>query len=104
MEQVSDLSPEIEQCYYRVAQEALDNVVRHARAEHVSVSLAQVRDRLTLQISDDGVGLGDVSALTEQRFGIRGMKERAEMIGGTLKVDSQSGSGTTVLLCYGENK
>jgi signal transduction histidine kinase len=96
-EQIVNLSPEVQQCYYRVAQEALENVVRHADARRVSVSLKQAEGRLTLQVSDDGLGF-EGHDVEPERFGLRGMRERAELIGGTLTVASHAGKGTTVRL------
>jgi len=96
-EQMYNLSPEVQQCYYRVAQEALENVARHADARRVGVSLRQADARLTLQVSDDGLGFED-QEVDPERFGLRGMRERAELIGGTLTVASHAGQGTTVRL------
>jgi two-component system sensor histidine kinase UhpB len=96
--QMDNLPPEVEQCYYRVAQEALENVVRHADAQRVSVSLRQAGGRLTLQVSDDGLGFEDQEVASEERFGLRGMRERAELIGGVLTVESHAGQGATVRL------
>ncbi len=92
------LPPEVEQCYYRVAQEALANVSKHARARHVSVSLTLAGSTLTLTITDDGQGFDPEDRTVAERFGVRGMRERAELIGGTLQVTSRPGQGTTVRL------
>jgi signal transduction histidine kinase len=100
-EQISPVSPEVEQCYYRVAQEALENVTRHASATQVSVSLQQRDGRLVLEVEDDGVGFSRESAPADIRFGIKGMEERAELIGAELEIDSRAKRGTRVRLCYG---
>lgn len=92
------LAPEVEQCFYRVAQEALENIVQHARATCVAVSLTQDVGRVTLQVTDDGVGLVEGPSAQEAQFGMRGMRERADLIGGTLEVQGQPGLGTTVRL------
>ena len=97
-EQMDNLPPEVQQCYYRVAQEALENVARHADAQRVSVSLRQAGGRLTLQVSDDGLGFEDQEVASEERFGLRGMRERAELIGGVLTVESHAGQGAAVRL------
>jgi signal transduction histidine kinase len=96
---VENLSPDVEQCVYRVAQEALENVARHAGAKHLTVQLTQDKGRLTLQISDDGRGfdLSKASA-NNHHLGLTGMRERAEMIGGILHVESRLGNGTTIRL------
>jgi signal transduction histidine kinase len=81
----------------RIAQEALNNVEQHAGAKRVSVSLSQQPDKLLLEIADDGRGFTNAE-VTDERFGLTGMRERAEMIGGELKVASQAGQGTKVSL------
>jgi signal transduction histidine kinase len=103
-EQLNGLSAEVEQCYYRVAQEALENVVQHADAQRVTVSLKRTEGRLTLEVSDDGSGFAPESIVSEDRFGLRGMRERAELIGGTLEVENRSGQGTTIRLHAGEKR
>jgi signal transduction histidine kinase len=92
-------APEVEQAYYRVAQEALDNVIRHAEAIMVTVNLEQIGTQLRLTISDDGHGLltGEVMDVDTQ-FGIQGMEERAALIGGTLTIDTSPEKGTTVVM------
>jgi signal transduction histidine kinase len=95
---LSNLAPEVEQCYYRVAQEALENVIRHAHATRVSVALRQDRGQLILEVSNDGRGFAEASTPSQNRLGIKGMHERAGLIGGTLIVESREGEGTTVRL------
>jgi signal transduction histidine kinase len=95
-EHLSDLAPEVEQCYYRVAQEALENAARHANASTVSLTLARNGDRVLLKVVDDGAGFEAADA--EEGLGIKGMVERAELIGGELHVETQPGQGTTVRL------
>jgi signal transduction histidine kinase len=96
-------SPMVEQGVYRIAQETLENIIRHAGARTIRVSLAQEGPQMTLVIIDDGQGV-DLEALAatgtdaDDRFGIRGMKERATLIGGTLGISSQAGQGTSVRL------
>jgi len=97
-EMVARLSPAVEQCVYRVAQEALENVTRHAAAQRVTVTLAAQGPRVILTVADDGQGFDVAAALAEDRFGLRGMRERAEVIGGALDVTSAPGAGTTVRL------
>ncbi|HEY4723268.1 MAG TPA: ATP-binding protein, partial [Anaerolineae bacterium] len=70
---------------------------RHAGARRVGVTLAQKNGGLKLNITDDGRGFDDAS-IGDERFGLMGMRERAEMIGAELKVDSTVGQGTTVEL------
>jgi signal transduction histidine kinase len=85
---------------FRIVQEALNNVERHARATHLNVTMQQESQpdpALTIAVRDDGVGF-DVSALDDERFGLRGMRERAELIGAYLRVDSTVGAGTQVTI------
>jgi signal transduction histidine kinase len=98
---IDDLSPEVKQVYYRVAQEALENVVQHASASQVSVSLRHSSGQLILEVSDDGVGFAEESIISCDQLGIKGMQERADLIGGTLEVESQVRQGTTIRLRSG---
>ncbi len=88
------LSPETELVVYRVAQEAMTNVARHAHAHNVEVSLTRRKDTLALRVADDGVG----SANAAVGAGIQGMKERAHMVGGRLERLPRDDGGTEVLL------
>lgn len=94
------LSPEIEAALYRVVQEAFTNVLKHAAAQHVSVILERGPDYVRLIVEDDGKGF-DVDALMtasapKRRLGLSGMRERVDLLGGTLNIDS--GSGTTIVV------
>jgi two-component system sensor histidine kinase UhpB len=91
------LSSEAELVVYRVAQEALTNVARHARASNVELGLTRRGNALVLRIADDGVG-GATSAASSSGTGIQGMNERAHMIGGRLNVADREGGGTEVVL------
>jgi signal transduction histidine kinase len=91
------LAPEIEETLYRVALEALNNVLRHSYANSVDVSLDQQEQCVILQVTDDGVGF-DPKAAREQGggLGLRGMEERVTRLGGRLTLDSTPGAGTRV--------
>jgi signal transduction histidine kinase len=93
-----NLSENAEQCLYRVAQEALENVVKHAQAVQVIVRLESDPDRAILTIRDDGIGFDPASQASEGHFGLRGMCERAELADGQISIQSKPGSGTTVRL------
>jgi signal transduction histidine kinase len=71
---IEHLSPAVEQCAYRVAQESLENVAGHAAAGRVTVRMIQNDGRLTVSISDDGCGF-DVSRIANNRLGLKGMQE-----------------------------
>jgi signal transduction histidine kinase len=80
----------------RVASEALTNAVRHAHATSIEVAVRTDRKHVVLEVRDDGIGFDP--AARAGGFGLRGMKERAERLGGTLAIDSQAGAGTRVRL------
>jgi signal transduction histidine kinase len=93
------LDRDLETVLYRVAQEALTNIVKHARAAHVWVSLSQAGDAVALEIRDDGVGFRPEEAPTlvqEGHLGLIAMRERVETVGGTWELDSAPGEGTVV--------
>jgi signal transduction histidine kinase len=94
------LAPELETILYRITQESLNNVAKHARAERVSVTVDEVNEgTVRLRVRDDGVGFDASNAaqlLREGHFGLAGMRERASLVGGTLEVGSIPGHGTTV--------
>jgi signal transduction histidine kinase len=92
---VGRLDPELETVVYRLVQEALNNVVKHAGAGRVHLQLRSDEDRLDLLISDDGQGF-DPGA-EHGGFGLAGMRERVELAGGELQIESTPGSGTRVL-------
>ncbi len=94
---LGSVSPDIEQAVYRIAQEALANVANHANARHLTVQLSSSAAQLALTVSDDGSGFKPDNATTAHRLGIKGMRERAEMVGGQLEVESQPGQGTIVM-------
>ena len=93
------LAPDLETVLYRVTQETLNNVGKHAGASRVTVSLAAENGSVRLRINDDGVGFDPIATsrlLSEGHFGLAGMRERVEMVGGRLSIDSAPGHGTTV--------
>jgi two-component system, NarL family, sensor histidine kinase DevS len=89
------LSPEIETTLYRIAQESLTNVVKHARAQRVSVVLQRRPRSVSLVIEDDGAGF-DPDALDDHGLGLLGMRERLALTDGRLTVESREGRGTTL--------
>jgi signal transduction histidine kinase len=87
------LAPEVEVTAYRVVQEALTNVARHARSETVTVHLL-IDGSLSIAVRDDGQGF-DLAAVSITR-GLGGMRERVALLGGTLEIESTPGAGTTI--------
>jgi signal transduction histidine kinase len=87
------LPPDREQELYRLVQEALNNVLKHAHAGRVSVRLGVANGAATLEVADNGVGF-EAALRSAEGFGLRGMRERVERLGGTLRIDSSPGAGT----------
>jgi signal transduction histidine kinase len=88
------LPPELETALYRIVQESLTNVVKHARAERVGVVLTRKENAVAVVIEDDGVGF-EPGAAREGGLGLVGMRERIGLLGGRLEIESRPGSGTT---------
>jgi PAS domain S-box-containing protein len=89
------LAPEVESSVYRIAQEALNNVAKHAQAQSVNVLLEQRGEHIVLIVEDDGAGFNEREA-TQRMNGLTGMKERAAAVGGTLELEPTPDGGTTV--------
>ncbi len=92
------LPVEIETAVFRVVQEALTNVVRHARAETVLIQMAREGAQLTIEVEDDGLGFDPASVATPESsgrgLGLLGIRERVELLGGHVTIDSAPGQGT----------
>jgi len=88
------LPPEVETALYRIVQESLTNVVKHAHAATVSIVLARGDDSVSLVVEDDGVGF-DPATPSEGGIGLVGMQERVALLGGRLSIESRPGAGTT---------
>jgi signal transduction histidine kinase len=97
-EMLDEPPPESRVILYRIAQEAIGNVRKHARTDHVSIALGQRRGGFFVRVSDHGVGFGvaDVPVSAPGHLGLTSMRERAELAGGTCQVQSLPGSGTAV--------
>ena len=93
---VSNTNDTVATASYRITQEALTNVARHASATHVEVVLKQNREMLTLLVSDNGCGFGTQELSESDGLGVAGMRERASLAGGILEVQSQPDDGTRV--------
>ena len=96
-----DYPVDVQQSVYRIAQEALANVADHAQAQNVWVQLKRDRGQLMLSIRDDGCGFDPRKSENENHYGLLGMHERAERVGGKLSVESQPGMGTQVSFSSG---
>jgi len=91
------LSPSLNTALYRVCQEALTNVARHAGASKVEVSLAREGDEVVLTVRDHGRGIDRAKITAPESLGLLGMKERVEQSGGKLEIQSAAGKGSTVV-------
>jgi signal transduction histidine kinase len=89
------LDPELETVVYRLAQEALNNVAKHSGARRAQLQVRDAGDRLALLVSDDGTGFDPTA--DSSGFGLAGMRERVELAGGELQIESRQGAGTRVL-------
>lgn len=90
------LAPDLEFCLYRVAQEALTNIAKHARAQKVHVTYSIEPDEALIRIKDDGVGFDDEQPASAQSFGLLGMRERVHALNGRLTINTRPGSGTII--------
>jgi len=93
-----ELDPDHAAALFRIFQEALTNVAKHAGATRVTVTLRRQRQHLTLAICDNGRGMVAADRLKPQSFGLRGMSERARALGGTLSLSAAPGGGTMVTI------
>ena len=96
-------SPDEEQTIYRIAQEAFENIIQHSNATEVDFQLAYEGSTFKMQIKDNGSGFSSAALETEESFGLRGMQERAKMVGGVLNVKSIPEQGTEIEYLREEN-
>jgi signal transduction histidine kinase len=90
-----ELPSEVSAALFRIAQELLTNVMRHAAASHVRMRLYQGGGRVTLEVTDNGKGITRERMTTPHSFGLRGMQERASLLGGHFHIAGTPGVGTT---------
>jgi signal transduction histidine kinase len=102
-DELDELNDEVEQAIYRIVQESLTNIENHAQAQNVLITLAKNKGILELCIRDDGRGFVLDKIDPRTSFGIRGMEEWADMIHGTLRVQSTLGQGTEIKLRVATN-
>lgn len=96
------LPPQIEIALFRIVQEAISNIARHAKAESTYINLEFKERSILVQVEDDGTGFDltaiSASSSSKEKFGLLGMKERAELLGGTLNIETKPGHGTRVVI------
>ena len=90
------LSPDLEIAIYRIVQESVTNVVRHARAKRVDIDIDRTPDGLRVAVRDDGIGIADVEGARRVAHGVAGMSQRARALKGTFDIESRPGGGTRV--------
>ncbi len=100
--EMESLPPQLNSTLFRIAQEAINNILRHSKAENVEINFSQVDDQILVEVADDGRGF-DPSTVKDQalqlhHIGLLGMQERAELIGGSTEVISEPGSGTKIAI------
>ncbi len=93
---LDSLDDETSHSIYRIVQEAVENIIRHSNASHASLSLLNHKNEIHLSISDDGSGFSRKIIKDKDSYGIRGMRERVEALGGTFTMDSQPQKGTRI--------
>jgi len=97
--QTSELPPEVHIAFYRIAQEALSNVTKHAEASQVAIELVCEAAAVQLTITDDGQGF-DTNDVPPECMGLDIIRERAEAVGATIKITSQPGAGTSIVVAW----
>ncbi|QXZ11426.1 response regulator [Comamonas sp. Y33R10-2] len=93
-----NIAPALQVVVYRAAQESLTNISKYAQASRVSLDLSDQEGFLTLEVTDNGVGLDEQARNKPQSFGLRGLSERARTVQGWLDVSSRLGQGTSIIL------
>jgi PAS domain S-box-containing protein len=94
-EAIDRLPIAVEEALYRIGQEALHNIVKHANASNATLRIARDGDRVRLTVTDDGGGF-DTESVPRGHLGLIGMRQRVELVGGELRVESRDGHGTTI--------
>ena len=89
------LKPHVETAVYRIAQESLNNIAKHAQATHVTIELNLTAQDVTLVVADNGIGF-DTATVPTNRFGLVGMNERVRLLNGRLRLESTAGKGTRI--------
>lgn len=91
---------ETSHCFFRIAQEAINNIVTHSQAREVTILLDQQGSQLRMSIQDNGIGFDPLKVDQLSSYGLLGMRERAELLGAEFTLTSKPGSGTMIVLLY----
>lgn len=92
------LPTSFEVAIYRLVQESMNNISKHANAKHVEIKVDFSPDMTEIIVADDGIGFADDASDQEKKFGLLGMRERVKLLAGELKIDSAPGKGTTITI------
>jgi signal transduction histidine kinase len=92
----AEISPEISIALFRIFQETLANITKHAQASEVAVRMQDRKGRIQLSVKDNGRGLSETDRAKPRSFGLRGIRERVEYLGGKVSIESQAGQGTQI--------
>ena len=95
-ERLERLPADLEIALYRLVQESVSNIVKHAQARVLELALERTEEGLTVEIADDGIGIANVEAAKRQSHGLPGMMHRVRSVGGSFDVHSQPGKGTRI--------
>lgn len=90
---------DLEGAIYHLVEEAANNVIKHAKAKHLHVTIEVTSVQWTVTIKDDGIGMKSVDRHQEGRFGLGGMESRIRALNGTISFQSEEAVGTTVTAC-----
>lgn len=93
-----EINPDASIALFRIFQETLTNIMKHAKASQVTVDISNMASGVDLVVSDDGCGIKDADRLKPRSFGLRGIKERVAHLGGEVNIRSAQGKGTTVVV------
>jgi signal transduction histidine kinase len=103
---IPTLSPDVQLAIYRIIQELIHNIIKHARADHAMVQLNAVNDQLSVTVEDNGIGMKNTSGKDNDGMGLKTIRERVDMLNGVLDISSAPGEGTSfnmVFFSLGEN-
>ncbi|MBU0623088.1 MAG: PAS domain-containing protein [Gammaproteobacteria bacterium] len=102
--EIDDVPPDISIALFRIFQETLANIIKHAHASEVEVSMRDGEDGIELTVRDNGCGITATDRVKPRSFGLRGIRERVEYFGGRVSIESQPGQGTRVSVLVPRDK